>query len=80
MVKFETITLPSHWASYLINGDDSGLDDAEEAAYIVGTLVREGVRNVVDLDDDSERFTWHYRMYGGTADGGTVCDFIAEMY
>lgn len=79
MVKFETITLPSHWASYLINDDDSGLD-TEEAAYIVGTMVREGVRNVVDVTDDSERFTWHYRMYGGTADGGTVCDFIAEMY
>lgn len=79
MVKFETITLPSHWASYLINHDDSGLD-TEEAAYIVWTMVREGVRNVVSLDDDRERFTWHYRMYGGTADGGTVCDFIAEMY
>lgn len=77
-MKFETVTLPSHWASYLINGDDSGLDD-DDAREIVATLVREGVRNVVDLDDDSERFTWHYRMYGGNAEGGSVCDFIAEM-
>jgi hypothetical protein len=26
------ITAPSHWASYLINGDDSGLDQEDKAA------------------------------------------------
>lgn len=25
----ETYTLPASWASYLINGDDSGMDDVE---------------------------------------------------
>ena len=28
-IETTTFTLPSHWASYLINGDASGLDDNE---------------------------------------------------
>jgi len=31
-LSVETATAPSSWASYLINGDASGLDDGEEAA------------------------------------------------
>jgi hypothetical protein len=32
-MAFETVTAtaPSHWASYFINGDDSGMDDFETA-------------------------------------------------
>lgn len=32
--KFEvyTGTAPSHWATYLVNGDDSGLDEEEKVA------------------------------------------------
>jgi hypothetical protein len=29
MSKFETYTLPEHWASALINDDESGLSDSE---------------------------------------------------
>lgn len=28
-MKIITLTAPSHWASYLINGDASGLDDCD---------------------------------------------------
>lgn len=28
----ETYTLPAHWASYLLNGDASGISDADEHA------------------------------------------------
>lgn len=31
MIKTETYSLPSYWASYLINGDASGMEDAEQA-------------------------------------------------
>ena len=31
-MKTETFLLPAYWASYLINGDASGLDDDEQAA------------------------------------------------
>lgn len=30
-MQTETYTLPTHWAPYLINGDASGLENAEEA-------------------------------------------------
>lgn len=31
MIKTEEFLLPAHWASYLINGDASGMTDEEEA-------------------------------------------------
>ena len=31
MIKTEEFLLPAHWACYLINGDASGLTDAEQA-------------------------------------------------
>ena len=30
-MQIETYTLPVYWASYLINGDASGLEDGEQA-------------------------------------------------
>ena len=30
-IKTETFELPIYWASYLVNGDDSGLEDREIA-------------------------------------------------
>lgn len=30
-MKTETYTLPAYWASYLINGDDSGISDSDRA-------------------------------------------------
>lgn len=32
MLTIETATAPSHWASYFINGDSSGLEPDEKAA------------------------------------------------
>lgn len=33
-MKFVEYTLPSHWASALINGDHSGMEEAEEAELL----------------------------------------------
>jgi hypothetical protein len=66
---------PSHWASYLINGDDSGLEEHEVKAcdawqqslapfYVVSTA------------DEEPWFTWHYRVHGGDAEGGEVITYI----
>ncbi|WP_408902518.1 hypothetical protein [Methylobacterium radiotolerans] len=71
-----TITLPSHWACYLINGDASGLDDGEAeriAAHLNAELPADAA--IVDVIEDSERFTWSFRLYGGDASGGDVADF-----
>ncbi|MEY9235376.1 hypothetical protein ABIF78_007699 [Bradyrhizobium japonicum] len=47
MAKFDTVTgtAPSHWASYFINGDASGMEDEEIAqadafaAWLGGSIV-----------------------------------------
>ena len=48
--------LPTYWASYLINGDSSGLEDQEEE-LINKTLNQLGLTNCVDVLDDSG-FRW----------------------
>lgn len=48
-MKIIKLTAPSHWASYLINGDDSGLD-AEERAACDAWIAREGVGEPVGCE------------------------------
>jgi len=77
MAKFDTVTLPVYWSSYLINGDASGLEPGERE-HIDAYLEKEGVEYVLDCEEDS-RFTWSYRLYGGQAEGGEVCDYTVEL-
>ena len=48
--------LPIYWASYLMNGDSSGLEDQEEK-LIDETLKQLGLTNCVDVLDDIN-FKW----------------------
>jgi hypothetical protein len=76
-IEHTTITLPAFWASALVNGDTSGMnyeDLANMEAWLDKALA--GGWYVVSDVEDSERFTWHYQLYGGTAKGGTVLDYI----
>ncbi len=77
MIESDTFTGVAYWASYLINGDSSGMGDSEIALcdawhdslspwYVVGIV------------DDSERFTWSGKLYGADCDGVTVCDYIVH--
>lgn len=76
---FETITGAACWASYLINGDASGID-AEEKAHADAWLAREGVLHVVDCEDEA-RFTSFYQLYDPLAgcSGGNVLDYVCEV-
>lgn len=78
MAKFIELTGPASWASYLINGDDSGLD-AGEKEKADAWLAREGAARVVSDVDDSERFSWSMRLHCPELDceGGNVMDYIA---
>jgi hypothetical protein len=78
-VQFETITGPSYWASYLINGDASGIT-AAEVAMADAWCERHNVVAVVDCEDEG-RFTWSYRLYCPEADcsGGDVVDYTCEV-
>lgn len=73
-MKTTTITLPSAWASYLINGDNSGLTRLEQDRADKET---EGL-NIVGIVEDSKRFTWWYALYDPESGfkGGTVADYI----
>lgn len=72
------ITGPAYWASAIINGDYSGLSETESEACRAW-LEHEQIDGwrIVSTVDDSERFTWHFRLYGGECDGGDVLDYEA---
>lgn len=70
-IKTDIVEAPSHWACYLINGDASGMDDAEIAAcdeYFKGM-------QVLDCNTETERFTWSADLFGSTSKGDTVCEY-----
>jgi hypothetical protein len=85
-----TVTLPSAWASALINGDASGLDLRERLLCSLAEkdLARDGL-HIVDLARDPDtnepceaRFTWRYRLYSrdpvpNAPAGGMVLDYVA---
>jgi hypothetical protein len=77
-IETDTVTLPSYWASAIINGDYSGMTDDEEARcqHELDKLADEGW-DVVDCTEESTRFTWSYRLYDTLADcsGGEVMDY-----
>lgn len=50
---FEEYQLPAHWASYLVNGDASGLE-SEEIDEIEAFCLREGLDLCVDAKDYEE--------------------------
>lgn len=50
-------TAPSHWASYLINGDDSGLESSERQAADAW-IAREGMGMPASCDDAG--FCWNH--------------------
>jgi len=66
---------PSVWASYLINGDASGLDDDDIAACYAWCEAMEPAYVVSTVDEDPW-FTWSYALYGGTASGGNVFTYV----
>ena len=72
-LHFDEIIAPSHWASYLINGDASGHDDAEiEAADAYFADL-----HVVDVSDE-EWFSWSADLYGGTSKGDTLATYTVQ--
>lgn len=56
-IRTETYTLPAHWASYLINGDGSGMESAEVAEVDSWLAARPELGSCVDCGE--EEFTTH---------------------
>ena len=72
-IHFDEIVAPSHWASYLINADASGYDDAE----IKAADARFAGWHVVDVNDD-EWFSWNADLFGCTSKGGFLATYTVQ--
>ena len=73
------IDMPAFWASYLINGDASGLEDGEKA-HIGAYLKTQGIRSVLDCAyADESFFSWSFGLHGGTSEGGDLLEYTAEL-
>jgi hypothetical protein len=76
-IKTYTLMLPTHWASPLVNGDETGLEDEDQAQLdaFVNDMVRTyGSCHCVDVSEDTEFMRWHdAAQYGVLA-----CD-VAEF-
>ena len=83
MRRFVDLTLPAHWASYLINGDDSSLflnhdQGDEEIALIEKILKEEGLGSCVSCSDEPEfRRTHDATPYGELA--GSCLNYTFEL-
>lgn len=75
----DTITLPAHWASFLINGDPSSIADTDERERAQATVKRLAWEGWSIVSTEGEpRFTNKYRLYDGGApwSAGDVLDYV----
>jgi hypothetical protein len=75
-LKFVKTPMPVYWASYLINGDASGLEPGEQQR-VDAYLKHENIIDVADVADESY-FSWSYDLYGGEAQGGDLVDYTVR--
>lgn len=74
----------AHWASYLINGDDSGLEEGESAlcdkwAESLAPAFVVDVARAGDGEAMESEFTWSYGLHtGDNCAGGDVLTYITH--
>jgi hypothetical protein len=76
-IDWDHIDLPACWASALVNGDLSSLDEAEARLCVheVRRLAHLGWR-IVGTNNCEPRYTSQYRLYGGAAEAGHVLTYV----
>lgn len=77
-MPFETDkrTAPAYWASYLINGDASGITDEDKAQADDWTArLSEGGWYVVSTTDEEAWFAW----YNDALPGRLGCDIVSYV-
>ena len=57
-IQTVTYLLPEHWASALVNGDESGMDDTESATLAAWLADRPSL-SCIDVADDASFTAWH---------------------
>lgn len=78
MPKFDTVAGPAHWASYLVNGDASGLEPHDRAmcdAWQASLDLR-----IVGIVDAEPWFTWAAKVYCPQLDtnGCAMLEYVCE--
>jgi len=77
-IQVETFTAPAYWASALINGDTTGMED-KEIATMEAWCESIAPWEIIDVVDNCEPyFTWDYAQYESGIYGGDVLDYIAH--
>ena len=79
-MKVDSITLPAAWASYLVNGDDSGLSERErdQADSRLARVLEPG-QYIVGTVYDDPWFSWDFDLYGGDCRGGQINRYITHQ-
>lgn len=72
----ETHTLPDSWGSYLINGDDSGLESSEALEVRDWLKGRPWLGCCLDMQNETE-FSWEN---DANSLGGSVADFVFPVH
>ena len=73
-MKTQTFNLPAHWASTLINGDESGNDDSDTADIAEWLDARPELGACLNCDDEPAFRHWH------DAPGVLACDCLAYTF
>lgn len=78
------ILMPAHWASYLINGDASGLGEdrfgGSEELRARTYLEANKIAEVLDAGDENNEpfFSWAYDLHGGEYSGGELLNYTVR--
>ena len=72
----ETYTLPAHWASYLINGDDTGLEFWESLEIVHWLKGRPWLGECLDCKNEEE-FSW---KNDANDLGGSTAEFTFQVH
>ena len=87
MPKFDTLTAPAAWSSYLVNGDASGLS-AFERASADAWRAQNQIKAVLDLDRYSDgeahpqRWLYDLSIFAPNYPrpmGGDVLDYVVQL-
>jgi hypothetical protein len=74
-LKTSTLIGSAYWASYLINGDNSGLNDFELAACDAW-LIQNDATHAIFADVGEPYFSWSYGLHtGASCAGGDLADY-----
>lgn len=81
-MKTLLLSLPTHWACALINGDETGLDEHDEApfdAFVDWMLNEYGCCHAIDMRDDEPVFAKYHDALPFGVLACDCCDYVFDI-